>query len=129
MMDDNRGKVKRRNILRPLKKSHNSIIYFINQDDASALALLKKHRVLHAAVDAYEKTVVALGERANALIGLGDAASFDTEAVKRAQENLDALYAALKALAEKRGLNLDESYKLFQLNREVSPLGRGEGER
>ncbi|XP_065832218.1 spectrin beta chain-like [Oscarella lobularis] len=61
-------------------------------------------------------------ERANALIGLGDAASFDTEAVKRAQENLDALYAALKALAEKRGLNLDESYKLFQLNREVSPL-------
>ena len=68
-------------------------------------------------------------ERANALIGLGDAASFDTEAVKRAQENLDALYAALKALAEKRGLNLDESYKLFQLNREVSPLQSGRRER
>eukprot|EP00118_Oscarella_pearsei_P018333 m.187592 g.187592 ORF g.187592 m.187592 type:complete len:2651 (+) comp39364_c0_seq1:28-7980(+) len=103
MMDDNRGK-----------------------DEASALALLKKHRVLHAAVDSYGKTVDDLRKRAEEMITSGNPSS---DTIQPSQANLDALYDALKELAEKRGLNLDESYKLFQLNREVEEFEAWVGEK
>ena len=42
-----------------------------------------------------------------------------SDAVQVTQSRVNKLYAGLEHLAKERAANLDESYKLFQLNREV----------
>jgi spectrin beta len=89
------------------------------RDEASASALLKKHHQLQAAVTDYKKTVEELAGNAKRMKEQNNPSS---DAVQITQSRVNKLYAGLEDLAKERAKNLDESYKLFQLNREVAEL-------
>ncbi|XP_032239849.2 spectrin beta chain isoform X2 [Nematostella vectensis] len=89
------------------------------KDEASATEMLKRHETLEAAIADYAETVNELGETAN---GLVESNHPESEQIKIRQNQIDKLYAGLKDLAEERRGKLDETLKLYQLNREVDDL-------
>ncbi|KAJ7388705.1 hypothetical protein OS493_036144 [Desmophyllum pertusum] len=89
------------------------------KDEASALAMLKKHETLEAAIADYSETVNELDDTAKALV---DSEHPESETVKIRQAQVDKLYEGLKDLAEERRGKLDETLKLYQLQGEIDDL-------
>ncbi|XP_022091369.1 spectrin beta chain, non-erythrocytic 1-like [Acanthaster planci] len=96
------------------------------KDDAKAHSMLKKHQILESAVEDYAETINELSHEAKQLVDENHPQS-DQIAIRQSQ--IDKLYAGLKDLAEERRGRLDETTKLFQLNREVDDLEQWIAER
>lgn len=111
------------------------------KDEASANDMLKRHETLEAAIADYAENVNDLGEHANMLIESNHPERYVvwqvqacvlvcfvicffycSETIKIRQAQVDKLYAGLKDLAEERRGKLDETLKLYQLNREIDDL-------
>ncbi|XP_031552905.1 spectrin beta chain, non-erythrocytic 1-like isoform X2 [Actinia tenebrosa] len=89
------------------------------KDEASASEMLKRHETLEAAIADYAETVDDLRNQADNLI---ESNHPESETIKIRQAQVEKLYAGLKDLGEERRGKLDETLKLYQLNREVDDL-------
>ncbi|XP_033634187.1 spectrin beta chain-like [Asterias rubens] len=96
------------------------------KDDANAQGMLKKHTILESAVEDYAETINELSHEAKQLV---DETHPQSDQIAIRQSQIDKLYAGLKDLAEERRGRLEETTKLFQLNREVDDLEQWIAER
>ncbi|XP_038072907.1 spectrin beta chain, non-erythrocytic 1-like isoform X2 [Patiria miniata] len=96
------------------------------KDDANAQGMLKKHQILESAVEDYAETINELSHEAKQLV---DESHPQSDQIAIRQSQIDKLYAGLKDLAEERRGRLEETTKLFQLNREVDDLEQWIAER
>ncbi|XP_070577536.1 spectrin beta chain, non-erythrocytic 1-like isoform X2 [Ptychodera flava] len=96
------------------------------RDEASAMYMLKKHEILENAMEDYADTINELSQEAKKLM---DEAHPQSEQIAVRQSQIDKLYAGLKDLSEERRARLDETLKLYQLNREVDDLEQWIAER
>ncbi|NP_001171782.1 beta spectrin-like [Saccoglossus kowalevskii] len=96
------------------------------RDEPSAQTMLKKHEILENAVEDYADTINELSQEAKKLM---DEDHPQSEQIAVRQSQIDKLYAGLKDLSEERRSRLDETLKLYQLNREVDDLEQWIAER
>ncbi|XP_067941733.1 spectrin beta chain-like isoform X2 [Watersipora subatra] len=96
------------------------------KDEIGAANQLKKHNTVEQTIDDFAGTVRDLNDRATQLI---DAESPESDNVARRQAQVDKLYAGLKDLTSERRNKLEETLKLYMLNREIEDLEQWIAER
>uniref|UniRef100_A0A3Q3RF84 Spectrin beta chain n=1 Tax=Mastacembelus armatus TaxID=205130 RepID=A0A3Q3RF84_9TELE len=89
------------------------------QDEQSAMLMLKRHMILKQAVDDYADSIQKLANRAQKMFA--EDRPDGLEIIWR-QGQVDKQYAGLKELAEDRRKKLDHTYHHFLLSREVEDL-------
>ncbi|KAM5129946.1 spectrin beta chain, erythrocytic [Mantella aurantiaca] len=96
------------------------------QDEESVVLMLKKHLILQQGIEQYGKNIKDLSEQSQKLLALDHP---DGEQIIRHQDNLEKQYTALRDMADERRRNLDNTYHMFQLRREVEDLEQWIAER
>ncbi|CAI9556894.1 unnamed protein product [Staurois parvus] len=96
------------------------------EDEESVVLMLKKHLILQQGIEQYGKNIKDLAEQSQKLLALDHP---DGEQIIRHQDNLEKQYTALRDMADERRRNLDNTYHMFQLRREVEDLEQWIAER
>uniref|UniRef100_A0A8C1F108 Spectrin beta chain n=1 Tax=Cyprinus carpio carpio TaxID=630221 RepID=A0A8C1F108_CYPCA len=97
-----------------------------NQDEQSAMVMLKRHLLMKQVVDDYAHSIQLLADRSQKMLAEEHP---DGEAIIRRKGQVDKQYAGLKELAEDRKKQLDHTYHHFLLSREVEDLDHWIAER
>ncbi|XP_018423798.1 PREDICTED: spectrin beta chain, erythrocytic-like [Nanorana parkeri] len=95
-------------------------------DEESVVLMLKKHLILQQGIEQYGENIKDLAEQSQKLLALDHP---DGEQIIRHQDNLEKQYTALRDMADERRRNLDNTYHMFQLRREVEDLEQWIAER
>jgi len=99
------------------------------KDELSTQAFIRKQQTTEQTIENYSDILRELGERAKNLIQDVDQSSLSRdlitehqELINKRQTQLDKLYASLKDLSVERRQRLEETLKLYRLNREIDDL-------
>ncbi|CAF0910362.1 unnamed protein product [Didymodactylos carnosus] len=99
------------------------------KDEISTQTFIRKQQQMEGNIEQYTDILRQLGERAKTLVTdlhsstlTSELIQDHTEHIQKRQTQLDKLYASLKDLSQERHLRLDETLKLYKLNREIEDL-------
>ena len=99
------------------------------KDELSTQTFIRKQQTMEQTIENYSDILRELGDKAKNLIQNLDQSSLARDfinehhdLINKRQTQLDKLYASLKDLAVERRQRLDETLKLYRLNREIDDL-------
>lgn len=99
------------------------------KDELSTQTFIRKQQAMEQTIENYSDILRELGEKAKNLIQILDQSDLNRDFVHEHQDligkrqtQLDKLYASLKDLSVERRQTLEETLKLYQLNREIDDL-------
>ena len=99
------------------------------KDELSTQTFIRKQQTMEQTIENYSDILRELGEKAKQLIQVLDQSDLNRDFVHEHQDliakrqtQLDKLYASLKDLSVERRQRLEETLKLYRLNREIDDL-------
>ena len=99
------------------------------KDELSTQTFIRKQQTMEQTIENYSDILRELGEKAKQLIQTLNQSDLSTdfihehqELITKRQTQLDKLYASLKDLSVERRQRLEETLKLYRLNREIDDL-------
>jgi spectrin beta len=99
------------------------------KDELSTQTFIRKQQTMEQTIENYSEILRELGDKAKHLIQdlnqssfSGDLINEHHDLINKRQTQLDKLYASLKDLSVERRQRLEETLKLYRLNREIDDL-------
>jgi len=99
------------------------------KDELSTQTFIRKQQTMEQTIESYSDILRELGEKAKNLIQILDQSNLNIDfihehqdLINKRQTQLDKLYASLKDLSVERRQRLEETLKLYRLNREIDDL-------